>query len=319
MNRLFIIVPCFNEEEVLPLTVSKLTEALKSLISKGKISRDSGIMLVNDGSRDKTWEIIEEEYNKNEYVCGLNLSSNVGHQNALIAGLETAKDMCDMSVTIDADLQDDVFVIEEMIDKYISGADIVFGVRSGRKSDSFFKRATAHEFYKFMSRLGVKTVYNHADYRLLSKRAMEAVLEYKERNIFLRGIVSDIGFKTDTVYYERGKRAAGKSKYPFRKMAAFALDGITSFSIKPINMIAILGAVIILFSMAALIYALCSYIFGKTSPGWTSLIISIWFLGGVQLFALGIVGQYIGKAYMESKQRPRYHIEKILSRKNEDK
>ena len=318
MNRLFIIVPCFNEEEVLPLSVSKLTEVVKSLISKGKISRDSGILLVNDGSYDRTWKIIEAENSKNEYVLGLNLSSNVGHQNALIAGLETVKDMCDMSVTIDADLQDDVFVIEKMVDSFIKGADVVFGVRSRRKSDSLFKRTTAHAFYKFMNRLGVKTVYNHADYRLLSKRAMKAVLEYKERNIFLRGIVSNIGFKTDTVYYERGKRAAGKSKYPFRKMASFALDGITSFSIKPINMIAILGAVIIVFSIAALIYALCSYIFGRTSPGWTSLIISIWFLGGVQLFAIGIVGQYIGKAYLESKQRPRYHIEKFLGQKNKD-
>lgn len=313
MKRLMIVVPCFNEEEALPTAVKELTAVIKDLIKKEKISSDSGILFVNDGSRDRTWELISEAYKSSEYVYGLNLAGNVGHQNALLAGLNTVKDICDMSVSIDADLQDDVNVIEEMVDKYYAGADIVYGVRSERKTDSFFKRFTAQSFYKFMSAMGVKSVYNHADFRLMSARAMKELSLYKERNLFLRGIVPKIGYKTDCVYYARKPRTAGESKYPLKKMLSFALDGITSFSIKPIKLVAVFGAVIIACSLIALIYTLISFFLGRAVPGWSSLMISIWFLGGVQLFSLGIVGQYVGKTYIESKERPRYNIEEFLN------
>lgn len=312
MKRLMIVVPCFNEEEAFPTTVKELTAVIESLIRKEKISADSGILFVNDGSRDRTWELISKAFKSNKYVYGLNLAGNVGHQNALLAGLNTVKDICDISVSIDADLQDDIGVIEEMIDKYYEGADIVYGVRSERKTDSFFKRFTAQSFYKFMSATGVKTVYNHADFRLMSARSMQALSEYKERNLFLRSIVPMLGYKTDCVYYSRKPRTAGESKYPFKKMLSFALDGITSFSIKPITLVAVFGAIIILCSVIAFIYTLISYFLGHTAPGWSSLMISIWFLGGVQLFSIGIVGQYVGKTYIESKERPRYNIEEFL-------
>ena len=312
MKRLMIVVPCFNEEEVFPSTEKQLTSLIEDLIQKGKISPDSGVLFVNDGSRDRTWELISEAHKRSKYVYGLNLAGNVGHQNALLAGLNTAKDICDISVSIDADLQDDISVIEEMIDKYYAGADIVYGVRSERKTDSFFKRFTAQTFYKFMSAMGVKSVYNHADFRLMSARAMRALSLYKERNLFLRGIVPMLGYKTDCVYYSRKPRTAGESKYPLKKMLSFALDGITSFSIKPITILTIFGAFIILCSVIAFIYILVSYFLGHTVPGWSSLMISIWFLGGVQLFSIGIVGQYIGKTYIESKERPRYNIEEFL-------
>lgn len=312
MKRLMIVVPCFNEEEVFPSTVKQLTALIESLIQKEKISDDSGILFVNDGSRDRTRELISAAYKSNKYVYGLNLAGNVGHQNALLAGLNTVKDICDISVSIDADLQDDIGVIEEMIDKYYDGADIVYGVRSERKTDSFFKRFTAQSFYKFMSATGVKTIYNHADFRLMSARAMQALSEYKERNLFLRSIVPMLGYRTDCVYYSRKPRTAGESKYPFKKMLSFALDGITSFSIKPITLVAVFGAIIILCSVIAFIYTLISYFLGHTVPGWSSLMISIWFLGGVQLFSIGIVGQYVGKTYIESKERPRYNIEEFL-------
>lgn len=312
MKRLMIVVPCFNEEEVFSSSAERLIAVIENLIKKEKISADSGILFVNDGSRDRTWELISKAFKASKYVYGLNLAGNVGHQNALLAGLNTVKDICDMSVSIDADLQDDVGVIEEMIDKYYDGADIIYGVRTERKTDSFFKRFTAQSFYKFMSAMGVESVYNHADFRLMSARAMQELSLYKERNLFLRGIVPKIGYKTDCVYYARKERTAGESKYPLKKMLSFALDGITSFSIKPITMVALLGAIIIACTVIAFIYTLISYFLGHTVPGWSSLMISIWFLGGVQLFSIGIVGQYVGKTYIESKERPRYNIEEFL-------
>lgn len=312
MKRLMIVVPCFNEQEVLYDTAKQLTEVIENLIRKGKITQNSGILFVNDGSRDKTWELIAKANKTNKYVYGLNLAANVGHQNALLAGLNTVKDICDIAISIDADLQDDINVIEQMVDKYYEGAEIVYGVRNDRKSDSFFKRFTAQAFYKFMSLMGVDTVYNHADFRLMSKPALNELSNYGERNLFLRGIVPQIGYKTDFVYYARKPRTAGESKYSLKKMLSFALDGITSFSIKPIKLVAALGAVIILCTAVAFIYTLISYFSGDTAAGWSSLMISIWFLGGVQLFSIGIVGQYVGKTYIETKQRPRYNIKEFL-------
>ena len=312
MKRLMIVVPCFNEQEVLYDTAKQLTEVIENLIRKGKITQNSGILFVNDGSRDKTWELIAKANKTNKYVYGLNLAANVGHQNALLAGLNTVKDICDIAISIDADLQDDINVIEQMVDKYYEGAEIVYGVRNDRKSDSFFKRFTAQAFYKFMSLMGVDTVYNHADFRLMSQPALNELSAYGERNLFLRGIMPQIGYKTDSVYYARKPRTAGESKYSLKKMLSFALDGITSFSIKPIKLVAALGAVIILCTAVAFIYTLISYFSGDTAAGWSSLMISIWFLGGVQLFSIGIVGQYVGKTYIETKQRPRYNIKEFL-------
>ncbi len=314
MDRLAIVVPCYNEEEVLKIASEALRGVIKDLSDKGKVSEDSFILFVNDGSKDRTWELIEEEHKAYpSLVKGVKLAGNVGHQFALTAGLITAKDMCDVSVSIDADLQDDIAVIEEMIDKFHEGKDIVYGVRKKRTTDSFFKRFTAQSFYKFMNAMGVKSVYNHADFRLMSKRALENFSEYKETNLFLRGIVPLIGYETDCVYYDRKERVAGESKYPLKKMLALAFNGISSFSVKPITMITGLGCLIVLFSIVAAIYALVSYFVGNVEPGWTSLILSIWFLGGVQLLCIGLIGQYIGKMYIEVKRRPRYNIEKILS------
>lgn len=313
MQRLIIVVPCYNEEEILPYSIEKLTGVIKNLIEKSKIASNSGILFVNDGSRDGTWEIIQNEYAKNPYVYGLCLAGNVGHQNALFAGLQTAAEICDFSISIDADLQDDIEVIEQMVDEYLSGADIVYGVRSERKTDTFFKRFTAQSFYRIMEMMGVKTVYNHADFRLMSARAMKQLGQYKERNLFLRGMVPLIGYKTATVTYARKERLAGESKYPLKKMLSFAWDGITSFSIKPISMIMAFGGVIVACSVVAFIYTLVSYFMGHVSPGWSSLMISIWFLGGVQLLFIGVVGQYVGKTYIESKERPRYNVEKFLN------
>lgn len=313
MQRLMIVVPCYNEEEILPYSAEKLTGVIKNLIEKSKIASNSGILFVNDGSKDKTWEIIQNEYAKNPYVYGLGLAGNVGHQNALFAGLQTAAEICDLSISIDADLQDDIEVIEQMVDEYLSGADIVYGVRSERKTDTFFKRFTAQSFYRIMEMMGVKTVYNHADFRLMSARAMKQLGRYKERNLFLRGMVPLIGYKTATVTYARKERLAGESKYPLKKMLSFAWDGITSFSIKPISMIMAFGGVIVACSVVAFIYTLVSYFMGHVSPGWSSLMISIWFLGGVQLLFIGVVGQYVGKTYIESKERPRYNVEKFLN------
>lgn len=314
MERLAIVVPCYNEEEVLGMSSEALRGVLNDLVSKGKISPDSFVMFVNDGSADKTWSLIEEEHSKYPgQVFGVKLARNVGHQYALTAGLITAADMCDVSVSIDADLQDDVAVIEEMIDKYHEGCDIVYGVRKERKTDTFFKRFTAQSFYKVMAKMGVKTVYNHADFRLMSSRALREFSNYGEYNLFLRGIVPLIGYKTDCVYYDRKERAAGVSKYPLKKMLALAFDGISSFSTRPIDMILTAGFVSVFLSFLALIYALVSYFTNNVEPGWTSIIISIWFLGGMQLLAIGLVGKYVGKTYIEVKHRPRYNIEKVLA------
>lgn len=314
MDKLAIVVPCYNEEEVLKIASQALREVLEDLIRKDKIAKDSFILFVNDGSKDRTWELIEEEHRAYPTrICGVKLAGNVGHQFALTAGLLTAKDMSDVTVSIDADLQDDVAVIEEMIDKFHGGCDIVYGVRKERKTDTFFKRTTAQAFYRLMSAMGVKTVYNHADFRLMSKRAVEEFSKYKETNLFLRGMMPLIGYQTDNVYYDRKERVAGESKYPLKRMLALAFNGISSFSVKPISLILGLGILIIAFSILAAVYALISYFTGHVVPGWTSLILSIWFLGGLQLLAIGLVGQYIGKIYIEVKGRPRYNIEKVLT------
>ena len=313
MDKLAIVVPCYNEEEVLHIAADALRGVLDDLIGKQKIAQDSFILFVNDGSKDRTWELIEEEHAAHPVqIRGVKLAGNVGHQFALTAGLLTAKDISDVTISIDADLQDDVAVIEEMIDKYHAGNDIVYGVRGDRKTDSFFKRFTAQSFYKMMAVMGVKTVYNHADFRLMSRRALEQFSQYGETNLFLRGLVPLIGYQTDSVYYERKERVAGESKYPLKKMLALAINGITSFSIKPISLITWLGALIIIGCVFAAVYALVSYFTGNVVQGWTSLILSIWFIGGVQLLAIGLVGQYIGKIYVEVKHRPRYNIEKVL-------
>ena len=313
MDRLAIVVPCYNEEEVLKIASEALRGVLDDLVAREKVAPESFILFVNDGSRDRTWELIEEEHRLYPgQIRGVKLAGNVGHQFALTAGLLTAMERCDVTVSIDADLQDDVTVIEEMIDKFHEGNDIVYGVRRERKTDTFFKRTTAQAFYKLMALMGVKTVYNHADFRLMSRRAVEHFSLYKETNLFLRGMMPLIGYQTDNVYYDRKERVAGESKYPLKKMLALAFNGISSFSVKPISMITGLGLFIIVCSVFAAIYALISYFTGSVVPGWTSLILSIWFLGGLQLMAGGMVGQYIGKIYMEVKQRPRYNIEKIL-------
>lgn len=318
--QLAIVVPCYNEEEMLPITSEALRASLDDLFSKGLISNDSFVLFVDDGSKDKTWELISAECGKYPtQIYGLKLAGNVGHQFALTAGLLTAKDCSDVTISIDADLQDDVHVFDDMLKKFHEGCDIVYGVRNSRKKDTFFKRTTAQGFYKLMNSMGVKTIYNHADFRLMSKRSLEAFAKYPERNLFLRGIVPLIGFKTDCVYYERLERVAGESKYPLKKMLALAIEGITSFSVKPISFITGFGIMIVVLSFLALIYVLVSYILGlfgiwpETEPGWASLMLSIWFIGGIQLISIGLIGQYIGKIYVEVKQRPRYHIETFLS------
>lgn len=311
-NTLAIVVPCYNEQDAFPFSVKSLTEILGDMIRAEKVSKNSYLLFVDDGSKDNTWELIENAAKSSPLVRGLKLSGNVGHQNALLAGLLTANESSDMTVSIDADLQDDVKAIEKMVDAYHEGCDVVYGVRSDRKSDSVFKRTTAQGFYKVMAAMGAKSVYNHADFRLMSHRAVEALSNYEERNLFLRGIVPLIGYNTEKVYYERSKRVAGESKYPLKKMLKFAFDGITSFSVKPISMITGLGIAIIILSFMALIYALISYFLGVAAPGWASLIISIWFLGGVQLASIGLVGQYVGKIYVESKKRPRFNVEKYV-------
>ena len=280
--------------------------------------KNSKILFVDDGSKDETWKIIRCAHNENDYVEGLKLSKNVGHQNALLAGLFTAKDICDVTVSIDADLQDDISVIEEMIDKYTDGAQLVLGVRNDRKTDTLFKRFTAQTFYKIMNVLGVKTVYNHADFRLMGKVALEALSQYKERNVFLRGIITKIGYKTEIVYYSRKEREAGESKYPLKKMISFAWDGITSFSTKPISLILGIGIFTMFLAFLAFVYMLISYVNDRVVSGWSSILVSIWFLGGLQMFSIGLIGQYIGKTYIESKQRPHYHVEEFLTNETSD-
>lgn len=309
---LYLVIPCYNEEAVLHETAKQLLEKMNSMFERGMISRESKIMFVNDGSKDKTWEIIEELHASNPIYSGVKLSRNKGHQNALLAGLMTAKEKADMTISLDADLQDDVDVIDQMVEKYYQGNDVVYGVRSARKTDTFFKKFTAQGFYKLMQAMGVEIVYNHADYRLMSKRAMEGLSQFKEVNLFLRGIVPLIGYKSDVVTYERHERFAGESKYPLKKMLAFATDGITSFSIKPIRLITTCGILIFAISLVMLLYFLTVHFMGRTVAGWTSMIVSIWAIGGLQLLAIGIVGEYIGKIYLETKERPKYIIETVL-------
>ena len=313
MDRLAIVIPCYNEEEMLPISLPKLTEFLSALMSRDKISKDSYLLLVDDGSKDKTWDQLREWHEKSDMVRALKLARNTGHQNALFSGMLTASKDADMIVSIDADLQDDYTKIEEMVDFYHEGCDIVYGVRSKRDSDSFFKRFTAESYYKLLNKMGVDCVYNHADFRLMSRRAVEQLAKYEEVNLYLRGIVPLIGYKSAVVEYERTKREAGESKYPFKKMLALAFDGITSFSVKPINYILGLGIIVLFICFVAAVYAFVSYFSGNVTEGWTSLILSIWFLGGVQLICLGVIGEYIGKTYKEVKRRPKYNIETYLS------
>lgn len=309
---LYMVVPCYNEEEMLHITSEKLEEKLRTLKNAGRISDASRVVYVDDGSKDNTWNIIEEMHHNNKVFNGVKLSRNEGHQNALLAGLDYARNHADMIVSMDADLQDDIDAVDAMIDKYHDGAEIVYGVRNDRSTDSAFKRGTAQLFYKMMKIMGAEIVYNHADFRLMSKRAVDELMNFKEVNLFLRGIVPLIGFKTDIVEYERHERIAGESKYPLKKMLSFAIDGVTSFSIKPINMIITAGFVCFLISVGMLIYSCIRHFTGDTVSGWTSLMTSIWALGGLQVVSIGVVGKYIGKVYLEVKERPRYIVDKYL-------
>ena len=311
---LYITVPCYNEEEVLPETSKRLKEKVSSLIEKGMVSAQSRILFIDDGSKDKTWQLIMELCNQDTIFSGIKLAHNRGHQNALLAGLMTAKEYADIVISMDADLQDDINVVDKFIEEYQNGSDIVYGVRSSRKTDTAFKRSTALAYYRILQKMGVDIVYNHADYRLMSKRALNALEQFKEVNLFLRGIVPIIGYKTSVVEYERSERFAGESKYPLKKMLAFAIDGITSFSVKPIRMITSLGFILFFISMIMLIYSIIIKILGHASSGWASIICSIWMIGGIQLLSLGIIGEYIGKIYNETKARPRFIIEEFINR-----
>ena len=311
-NRLYVVIPCYNEQDALPKTAQVLKEKICDLIELDKISKSSKICFVNDGSSDQTWDIICGLSRDNSLFTGINLSANRGHQNALLAGLIRSKDKADMVISMDADLQDDVDAIDEMIDKYLNGCDIVYGVRESRKTDSSLKRMSAEFFYKVMNKLGAKTIFNHADFRLMSKRAIEALSQFKEVNLFLRGMVPMIGFRSDYVYYSRKKRELGESKYPLSKMLSLAFDGITSFSIKPIRIISLVGILSLVLSFIMLIYTFCRFITGNVVWGWASTIISIWTIGGLVLLSIGIVGEYVGKIYMETKRRPRFIIQDDL-------
>ena len=316
-DTLYIVVPCYNEEEVLPETARRLKAKVEELQGAGKIGPDSRILFVNDGSRDRTWEIISALHRSDPVFSGVDLSRNRGHQNALLAGLMTAKDRCGMAISMDADLQDDIGAVDAMVDKFHAGCDIVYGVRSSRKKDTFFKRFTAEGFYRVMNFLGAETVFNHADYRLLSRRALEGLEQFKEVNLFLRGIVPMIGYTSATVEYERGERFAGESKYPLKKMLSFAMEGITSLSTKPIRYITGLGFLVFLVSIIMLIYSIVRWAMGETILGWASLICSVWAIGGLILLSLGVIGEYIGKIYLETKGRPRFLIREVLD--GEDK
>ena len=317
-NTLYIVVPCYNEEEVLPETSKRLRAKLEQLMAEEKISPHSRILFVNDGSKDKTWELISQLHHDCPLFCGVDLSRNRGHQNALLAGLMTAKDRADMVISMDADLQDDIDAVDEMVDKYHDGVDIVYAVRSSRKTDTFFKRFTAEGFYRLMNAMGAESVFNHADYRLMSKRALEGLAQFKEVNLFLRGIIPMIGYRTDTVEYERGERFAGESKYPLKKMLSFALEGITSLSVKPLRLITGLGFLIFVVSVIMIIYNIVRWAAGATVPGWASLSCSVWLMGGLILLSLGVVGEYVGKIYMESKERPRFIIREVLEENDEE-
>lgn len=314
MNEtLYLVIPCYNEQEVLPETARRLDEKLGGMIAVGIVSKDSRVLFVDDGSRDTTWEIIARLHSENPRFSGLKLSHNQGHQNALVAGLMEAKRFCDITISLDADLQDDVDAIDQFVAEYQAGSDIVYGVRSSRKTDTVFKRSTAVGYYRFLRWMGVEIVENHADYRLMSRRALDALAQYDEVNLFLRGIVPLIGFRTSVVAYERHERFAGESKYPLKKMLAFAIDGITSFSVKPIRLITALGVIIFVASGLCLLWLLITKLFGYTVTGWTTLMGSIWALGGIQLLCLGILGEYIGKIYKEVKHRPKYIVDVFLN------
>ncbi len=312
---LYIVIPCYNEEEVIEETTKRLKEKLNNLIKNKTISKDSKVMYVNDGSKDKTWELIEKIHEKEKLFSGISLSRNRGHQNALLAGLMTAKEYADVVISMDADLQDDIDAIDEMLDKYYAGNEIVYGVRSSRKKDAWFKKTTAEIFYKFMKTMGVDVVYNHADYRLASKKVLNELENYKEVNLFLRGVFPLIGFKSDVVYYERNERFAGESKYPLKKMLNFAWDGITSFSVKPIRFVLSLGIIMFIMSLLVLLYCLIVKILGHTVAGWTFIVCSIWITSAIEMLAIGLIGEYIGKIYSETKARPRYIISKNLNEK----
>ncbi|MDR2655194.1 MAG: glycosyltransferase family 2 protein [Oscillospiraceae bacterium] len=310
---LYVVVPCYNEEEVLPETTKRLAQKLEALVQIGKISEKSRVLYVDDGSKDKTWRMIADYHTNGKFISGLKLSRNRGHQNALFAGLMTAKEYCDCAVSIDADLQDDINIIDGFLENFEKGCDIVYGVRSSRETDTFFKRKTAESFYKLMRYMGAETVFNHADCRLMSKRALDALADFREINLFLRGMVPLLGFKFATVEYARDKRFAGESKYPFKKMLGLAIDGITSFSTKPLKFITYLGVLICVMSVISFVYVLVSYFFGRVVGGWASLMVSLWFLDGVLLIAIGILGAYVGKIYTEVKARPRYIIDLFLN------
>ena len=312
MVKLYLAVPCYNEEEVLFDTTEKLTKKYDQLIADGKITNDSKIVYIDDGSKDKTWEIISELYKTNTYVNGIKMSRNRGHQNALLGGLLTIKDDCDCVISIDADLQDDINAFDKMIEDFENGSEIVYGVRSKRATDTAFKRMTAQGFYKILSALGAEVVYNHADFRLMSRRALNALADFKEVNLFLRGLVPLVGYKSSVVEYERSERLAGESKYPLKKMLGLAWDGVTSLSMKPIRMITVLGVIVFCISIIMLIYSVVMWAIGNTVSGWTSMTVSIWAIGGLQLLAIGVVGEYIGKIYMETKNRPRFIVEEQL-------
>lgn len=312
MTKLYLAIPCYNEEEVLRDSAEKLLNKYNQMIAAGKITYNSKIVFIDDGSKDKTWSIINELHEENPVFQGIKLSRNKGHQNALLAGLMTLKDKADAVISIDADLQDDINTFDEMVEKFESGCDVVYGVRSKRETDTFFKRFTAEGFYKILNKMGAKVIFNHADFRLMSKRSLEAFSLYKETNIFLRGMIPLIGFKSDIVTYERSERLAGESKYPLKKMLSLAWEGVTSLSIQPIRMITWLGGIVFAISIIMIIYSLVSFFMGLAVSGWASLISSIWALGGLQLLAIGIIGEYIGKIYLETKRRPRFIVEEFL-------
>ncbi|MDD6143214.1 MAG: glycosyltransferase family 2 protein [bacterium] len=317
-HKLMVVIPCYNEEEVLPETSRRLVDKMASLVKKGLITEDSRVLLVNDGSRDRTWEMICDLHKQNPLFEGVKLSRNRGHQNALLAGLMTARNRCDISISMDADLQDDMDAMDRFIEKYNEGCEIVYGVRNKRETDTFFKRETALMFYRLMKALGVDITFNHADYRLMSNRALNALAQFDEVNLFLRGLAPLAGFQSDVVYYDRAERFAGESKYPFKKMLAFAIDGITSFSVKPLRLITTVGMVIFVLSLFMLLYALISWVSGHTVSGWTSTLASIWMIGGIQLLSLGVIGEYVGKIYNEAKRRPRFIIDRYLSESGDD-
>lgn len=311
---LYIVIPCYNEEKVLPITAPLFLEQLKTMQIKGLISSASKIMFVNDGSKDSTWEIIKQLAEENESYIGISQSRNRGHQNAVLAGLMESKDKCDITISIDCDGQDDISAMTQMVEEYLSGSEVVYGVRSSRKTDTFFKRATAEGFYKLLSVMGAEVVFNHADYRLISSRVLKEFANFKEVNLFLRGMIPLVGFKSSSVYYERNERIAGESHYPLKKMLALAFDGITSLSIKPLRMIAATGVILSVVSFLGVLWAVISNLLGNTVAGWTSLIAILCLIGGIQLICLGVIGEYIGKIYMEVKGRPRY----IISERTED-